>query len=103
MASTFSQNDLAYLQLKPPESPIRAHIQLRIPKSRHANPVISDLINRYGLRVNILGAILGIDGYGDGWFDLEINGRVAKVHEALLDLIEMEVDIWMKAEANDGL
>ncbi len=103
MASIFPRYSLALLQLKHPESLISTHIQLRIPQSRHADPVISNLINQHGLRINILGALLGTDGYGDGWFDLEINGKVATVRDALSDLIEQEAEIWMDTEAIDGL
>jgi hypothetical protein len=103
MASIFPPYSLASLQLKHPESLVQTHIQLRIPKSRHADPVISNLISRYGLKVNILGTLLGIDGYGDGWFDLEINGKAAMVRSTLSDLIELEAEIWMNPETNDGL
>ncbi len=103
MASMFPPYSLATLRAKHPESSIRTHIQLRLPKSRHSEPVISNLISRYGLTVNILGALLGIDGYGDGWFDLEISGKVAIIRGALLDLLELEAEIWMDMEAIDGL
>jgi hypothetical protein len=90
------------LRLRPPESLAQVHVRVRIPKSRHPDPVISDLINRYGLKVNILGALLGTNGQEDGWFDLELNGKAVTVCNALVDLVEMEADIWFDKEAEDG-
>ncbi|NJL49237.1 MAG: ABC transporter [Leptolyngbyaceae cyanobacterium SM2_5_2] len=75
---------------------------MRIPKARHSDPVISNLINRYGLKVTILGAFLGANGQEDGWFDLAISGQAATVHEALLDLVEIDADLWFNTEASDG-
>lgn len=103
MASISPNHGLEDLQLRAPESLTQTHIRVRIPKSRHADPVISDLINRYGLKVNILGALLGVNGKEDGWFDLEINGKAATIHHALLDLIEIDADIWFDTEIGDGL
>ncbi len=103
MASIFPPYSLASLRSRPPETLICTHIQLRLPKARHSEPVLSRLISRYGLTVNILGALLGIDGYGDGWFDLELSGKVSIIRGALLDLLELEAEIWMDMEAMDGL
>lgn len=90
------------LQTKEPDSLVQTQVKIRIPKDRHPNPVISNLINCYGLKVNILGALLGSNGQEDGWFDLSIEGRAAVLHEALLDLLELEADLWFNADAQDG-
>jgi hypothetical protein len=50
---------------------VRKRIRLRIPKEFHQEPVISRLVSNYGLTVNITAAMLGSNGIGDGWFDLD--------------------------------
>jgi hypothetical protein len=102
MASIFPDYGLQAIRLKEPESLIHTQVKVRIPKARHPDPVISNLINRYGLKVNILGALLGTNGQEDGWFDLALEGRAATVHEALLDLVELDADLWFDTDANEG-
>lgn len=102
MSSVSPDYGLEALHLKDPEGLIHTEVKIRIPKARHPDPVISNLINRYGLKVNILGALLGANGQEDGWFDLAIEGQASTVHEALLDLVELESDLWFNTEADDG-
>lgn len=78
-------------------------VKVRIPKVHHADPVISNLIHRYNLKVNILGALLGGNGQEDGWFDLTLEGHAVVLREALLDLVELEADLWFTSEGTDGL
>lgn len=59
MASISPTYGLDALQRQDPESLLQTQVKIRIPKARHPDPVISNLINRYGLKVNILGALLG--------------------------------------------
>ncbi len=102
MALVSPAYSLDALQLKAPESLVQIQFKVRIPKDRHPDPVISNLINRYSLKVNILGALLGANGQEDGWFDLAIEGRADTVREALLDLVELEADLWFSAHIQDG-
>lgn len=102
MSSVSPDYGLEALHLKDPESLIHTEVKIRIPNARHPDPVISNLINRYGLKVNILGALLGANGQEDGWFNLAIEGSAGTIHEALLDLVELEADLWFNTEANDG-
>ncbi|HEY9815737.1 MAG TPA: NIL domain-containing protein [Candidatus Obscuribacterales bacterium] len=102
MASVSPNYGLEVLHLKDPESRIQTQVKIRIPKARHPDPVIFNLINRYDLKVNILGALLAANGQEDGWFDLAIEGRAATIHEALLDLVELEADLWFNTDADDG-
>jgi hypothetical protein len=102
MATISPDYGLEALHLKAPESLIQTQVKVRIPKARHPDPVLSNLINRYGLKVNILGALLGGNGQEDGWFDLAIEGPAATIHEALLDLVELDADLWFNTEASDG-
>ncbi|MEY3299476.1 MAG: hypothetical protein RLZZ597_2736 [Cyanobacteriota bacterium] len=102
MASISPTYGLDALHRKDPESLVQTQVKIRIPKARHPDPVISNLINRYGLKVNILGALLGANGEEDGWFELAIEGRAATIHDALLDLVELDADLWFNTEAEDG-
>jgi hypothetical protein len=102
MASVSPDYGLEALHLKDPKSLVQTQVKIRIPKARHPDPIISNLINRYGLKVTILGALLGANGQEDGWFDLAIEGRAATIHAALLDLVELEADLWFDADADDG-
>lgn len=102
MASIFPDYSLEALRVKNPESLVQTQVKIRIPKERHPDPVISTVIHRYDLKVTILGALLGANGQEDGWFDLAIAGRAATLYEALLDLVEREVDLWFNSDAEDG-
>lgn len=102
MALISPAHSLKALQLKAPESLVQTQVKVRIPKDRHPDPVISNLIHRHGLKVNIVGALLGANGQEDGWFDLALEGRAATLHEALLDLVELDADLWFNTEASDG-
>ncbi|NMF85194.1 NIL domain-containing protein [Nodosilinea sp. P-1105] len=102
MASVSPDYGLEALHREDPASLVQTQVKIRIPKARHPDPVISNLINRYGLKVNILGALLGANGQEDGWFDLAIEGRAATIYEALLDLVELDADLWFNIDATDG-
>ncbi|MFM7470607.1 MAG: NIL domain-containing protein, partial [Nodosilinea sp.] len=76
-------------------------VRLRIPKTYHGEPIISNLTSRYGLQVNIVAALLGADGGEDGWFDLVIDGEASLIRQALIDLVQLEADIWVGSEQED--
>ncbi|HSM84300.1 MAG TPA: NIL domain-containing protein [Nodosilinea sp.] len=95
--------ELTALGQRPPDSLVQTHVRVRIPKARHADPVLSNLVNRYRLRVTILGALLSANGQEDGWFELELSGTADRLHQALLDLVELDADLWFEPEAADGL
>lgn len=69
-------------------------IRLRIPKDYHQEPIISSLVSNYGLVVNITAAILGANGIGDGWFDLNLQGTTAQIDSALTYIKDLELQIW---------
>lgn len=66
MASILSYNSLDTLRFKEPENLMQTRVRVQIPKARHPDPVLSNLINRYYPKVNILGALLGTNGKEDG-------------------------------------
>ncbi len=75
-------------------------IRIRIPKQYHREPVISKLISDYNLNVNITAALLGANGNGDGWFDLELQGQNTRIQDALIYLKELDLEIWTESETD---
>ena len=75
-------------------------IRLRIPKQYHQEPVISKLISDYNLKVNITAALLGCNGNGDGWFDLDLQGQNTRIQDALIYLKELDLEIWTESETD---
>jgi ABC-type methionine transport system ATPase subunit len=73
-------------------------IRVRIPQQYHGDPVISRLVSEYNLTVNITAAILGANANGDGWFDLEVQGKNAEIENALFYLNELDLEIWHGGE-----
>jgi ABC-type methionine transport system ATPase subunit len=69
-------------------------IRIRIPKDYHQEPVISRLVSDYGLIVNITAAMLGSNGIGDGWFDLDLQGTSAQIDSALTYINDLNLEIW---------
>lgn len=69
-------------------------LKLRVPQSYHQEPIISQLISEYHLKVIFLSAILGKDGQGDGWFDLKLLGTSPQINNALIYLSELDIEIW---------
>ncbi|WP_017318653.1 NIL domain-containing protein [Mastigocladopsis repens] len=69
-------------------------IRLRIPKDYHKEPVISCLVSNYGLTVNITAALLGANGIGDGWFDLDLRGTSPQIDSALTYINDLNLEIW---------
>lgn len=77
----------------------QTRIRIRVPKEYHQEPVISNLISEYGLKVNFNAALLGVKTIDDGWFDLELNGTTQQIESALIYLNDLDVEIW--SNSND--
>lgn len=77
--------------------PTQIRIRIQIPKEYHQEPVISRLISDHGLTVNVNAALLSVNEYNDGWFDLELQGTSRQIQSALIYLAEMNVQIWNKS------
>lgn len=76
-------------------------IRLRIPKEYHSEPVISRLISQHGLTVNINAALLGANVPQDGWFDLDLRGTQEQIRGALIDLNDLDLEIWDELRAQE--
>ncbi|MBD2579239.1 NIL domain-containing protein [Oscillatoria sp. FACHB-1406] len=83
--------------------PTQARIRIRVPKKYHREAVLSQLVLHHGLEVNILSAILGGNGEGDGWFDLQLFGTSQQIDDALIELTERDIQILDSVGTNqDG-
>jgi hypothetical protein len=84
--------------------PKEVRIAVKIPRSFHKEPIISQLASCHHLEVNICAAILGKSGEGDGWFDLQLRGNSEQIDSALVYLSDLDIQIWntSKSEEMDG-
>ena len=69
------------------------HSRILVPQRYHRQPVISRLVSRYGLTVNIKAASLTSDNDSDGWFDLELSGNPQKLTNSLSYLQGLGVNL----------
>jgi ABC-type methionine transport system ATPase subunit len=69
-------------------------LQIRVPQNYHQEPIISQLISEYQVKVIVLAAILGKHGQGDGWFDLKLIGTARQINNAVIYLSDLDIEIW---------
>lgn len=69
-------------------------IRTRIPKRYQRQPIISRLISRYGLTVNIAAALLESHNPSEGLFDLDLQGSPQQVKAGIAYLQELNVEIF---------
>lgn len=81
---------------------VRSRVRIRVPSTYRPEPVLSTVISRFGLTVNVLAALLGSNRDSDGWFDLELNGTADRIQNAMLYFNELDLEVWSDAEL-DGI
>ncbi|MBD2529798.1 NIL domain-containing protein [Nostoc flagelliforme FACHB-838] len=86
----------------------RLRLQLCVLKSYYQEPIISELVSRYGLTVNITSPRLQPDTEDDGWFDLDLWGRTKQLYSSLSYLEKLGLPIWLDlssvySDVYDGL
>lgn len=69
------------------------HIRIKVPPHYHRQPIVSRLISRYHLTINIAAALLEAHTEDDGWFNLEIQGNSQQVEAGLAYLQELNIEI----------
>ena len=79
------------------QSLVTKRIRVRIPEKHHQEPVISTLVSDYHLTINIKAALLGSNGKGDGWFDLDLQGSSQEIELALTYLKNLDLELWLEA------
>lgn len=77
-------------------------ITIKIPRDYQQDPILSELITKYGLKVNIFAAQLAGTGREDGWFDLGLSGHEFQITHALAYLSDQNVEIWNPKDQKDG-
>jgi hypothetical protein len=80
---------------------IQHRIRIRIPKDYQQDPIISDLITKHQLTINIEGALLGTGVREDGWFDLLLQGSAREINAALVYLNDLDIEIWKDSAHNN--
>lgn len=88
------------LDLKPLDENRHTSIQvkIRIPKQYRQSPVISQLISHHQIQVNFLAALLAENTENDGWFHLELIGKYEDIKDALIELDDLNVELWYQSE-----
>lgn len=81
---------------------VKVGFTLRVPQDYHREPIITQLVAKHGLTVNIVGAILGENTTEDGWFNLELKGTSAQIQSGLVYLKELDLEIWDKNSTDDN-
>ncbi len=74
-------------------NPTLGYIRIRVPQHYNRQPIVSRLISRYNLTINIAAALLEPHTRDDGWFNLEIRGSSQQVEAGLAYLMELNVEI----------
>ncbi|WP_460201787.1 NIL domain-containing protein [Scytonema sp. NUACC21] len=80
---------------------VNKRIRVRIPREYQQEPVISRLVSNYGVTVNITAAMLGANGIGDGWFDLDLQGSSSQIESALTYINDLDLEIWHDINIGD--
>jgi NIL domain len=75
---------------------IRLKLQLGILKRYQRKPIISELVSNFGLTVNITSALLH-DKLADGFFELEIWGKLDQIHSSLTYLEKLGLSLLIDA------
>ncbi|HEY9890053.1 MAG TPA: NIL domain-containing protein [Candidatus Obscuribacterales bacterium] len=97
-ASSTPQLLLTSLREQTAQATVSTRIRLRLPRRHYSEPILSHLICRYEVTVNVQGALLTAGRPDDGWFDLRLDGAANNISDALLYLLELEADIWVGFE-----
>lgn len=81
--------------------PTQTRITIRIPKDLCEEPVISRLVSRHGVTVNITAALLSANARDDGWFELELRATSQQLQSALNYLNELDLEIWNQSTTEE--
>ncbi|MCX7595939.1 MAG: NIL domain-containing protein [Fischerella sp.] len=68
-------------------------IRIRVPQEHYHQPIVSRLISRYNLTINIAAAAFEAETREDGWFNLEIQGSCQQLEAGFAYLQELGVEI----------
>ncbi|MBE9201691.1 MULTISPECIES: NIL domain-containing protein [unclassified Nodularia (in: cyanobacteria)] len=80
----------------------RLGLQICILKDYYQTPIIFDLVSRYGITVNIIGASLPANQQEDGWFDLDLWGKPQQLFSSCDYLEKLKLPLWLDASSLHG-
>jgi hypothetical protein len=80
----------------------RMGLQICILKDYYQTPIIFDLVSRYGITVNIIGASLPANQQEDGWFDLDLWGKPQQLFSSCDYLENLKLPLWLDASSLHG-
>jgi hypothetical protein len=80
----------------------RLRLQICISKDYYQKPIIFNLVSRYGITVNIVGALLSANQQEDGWFDLDLWGKPQQLFSSYHYLENLQLPLWLDASALHG-
>jgi NIL domain len=80
----------------------QTRIKILISENYHQEPIISRLVSDYQLTVTIKAAVLGANGAGGGWFDLNLAGLPVDIDRALQYFSDLKLDTWHGEERKDN-
>jgi hypothetical protein len=81
----------------------RLGLQVSISQDYSQTPIIFDLVSRYGITVNIIGAALLGNQQEDGWFDLDLWGTPPQLFSSCDYLENLNLPLYLNASSLDGL
>lgn len=80
----------------------RLRLQICILKDYYNQPIIFDLVSRYGITVNIIAASLPANQQDDGWFDLDIWGKPQQLFSSFNHLQTLKLPLWLDSSSLHG-
>ncbi|MGA7932229.1 MAG: NIL domain-containing protein [Kovacikia sp.] len=75
-------------------------LRVQIPARYRQEPIISRLISKHGLVVNILGAMLRGNSEEQGWLDLELRGTAQQIRSGLIYLESFQLKLVGKPNSD---
>ncbi|BAY27581.1 hypothetical protein NIES2100_74060 [Calothrix sp. NIES-2100] len=80
----------------------RLRLQVCILKDYYHQPIIFDLVARYGITVNIIAASLAAHQQDDGWFDLDLWGKPQQLIASFNYLKTLNLPLWLDSSSLQG-
>lgn len=80
----------------------RLRLQICILKDYYNQPIIFDLVSRYGITVNIIAASLPENQQDDGWFDLDLWGKPQQLFSSFNYLKTLQLPLWLESSSLHG-
>jgi hypothetical protein len=87
----------------PSSQSYRWGLQVCVFQDYYQTPIIFDLVSRYGITVNIIGAALSGNQQEDGWFELDLWGTPPQLFSSCDYLENLNLPLYLNSSSLDGL